>query len=177
VGLSPAGADFQAIVSAVLALKGEAATVAWLKGLKVNAKIYQDNGPIMKAINAGEIQTGVIYHYYWYKDQAESGANSKNVKLMYFGKKDPGAFLSISGAGVIKSSKHQPQAQRLVRYLNGPAGQQVLSDSKALEYPIGNGATANKVLKPLSELSPPTVQVGTLNGRKVVALMQQAGLL
>jgi iron(III) transport system substrate-binding protein len=177
VGLSPAGADFQAIVSAVLALKGEAATVAWLKGLKVNAKIYQDNGPIMKAINAGEIQTGVIYHYYWYKDQAESGANSKNVKLMYFGKKDPGAFLSISGAGVIKSSKHQSQAQQLVRYLNGPAGQQVLSDSKALEYPIGNGATANKVLKPLSELSPPTVQVGTLNGRKVVALMQQAGLL
>jgi len=177
VGLSPAGADFQAIVSAVLALKGEPATVAWLKGLKSNAKIYQDNGPIMKAINAGEIQSGVIYHYYWFKDQAESGANSNNVKLMYFGKKDPGAFLSISGAGVIKSSKHQAQAQQLVRYLNGPAGQQVLSDSKAMEYPIGNGATANKVLKPLSELNQPTVQVGTLNGRKVVALMQQAGLL
>ena len=47
----------------------------------------------------------------------------------------------------------------------------------ALEYPIGNGATANKVLKPLSELSPPTVDVTTLNGPKVVELMQQAGLL
>src|SRR5665811_1348146 len=40
VGISPAGADFQAIVSAVLSLKGEPATAAWLKGLKDNAKVY-----------------------------------------------------------------------------------------------------------------------------------------
>ena len=177
VGISPAGADFQAIVSAVLALKGEPATVAWLKGLKDNTKVYQGNGAVMKAVNAGEIQSGVIYHYYWYKDQAESGANSNNVKQLYFGNKDPGAFLSISGAGVIKSSRHQTEAQQLVKYLNGPAGQKVLADSKALEYPIGNGAAANKALKPLSELSPPTVDPGTLNGPKVVELMQQAGLL
>ena len=177
MGISPAGADFQAIVSAVLALKGETATAAWLKGLKENTKVYQGNGAVMKAVNAGEISSGVIYHYYWYKDQAESGANSNKVKLQYFGNQDPGAFLSISGAGVIKSSKHQAEAQQLVKYLNSPAGQRVLADSKALEYPIGNGATANKVLKPLGELSPPTVDVTTLNGPKVVELMQQAGLL
>jgi iron(III) transport system substrate-binding protein len=177
VGISPAGADFQAIVSGVLALKGEPATVAWLKGLKDNTKVYDGNSAVMKAVNAGEVQSGVIYHYYWYKDQAESGANSKNVKQHYFGNQDPGAFLSISGAGVIKSSKHQAEAQQLVKYLNGPAGQKVLADSKALEYPIGNGAVANQVLKPLSELTPPTVQVSDLNGPKVVELMQQAGLL
>ena len=177
VGISPAGADFQAIVSAVLALKGEPATLGWLKGLKDNAKVYSGNSAVMKAVNAGEIQSGVIYHYYWYKDQAESGANSNNVKQRYFGNQDPGAFLSISGAGVLKSSKHQAQAQQLVAYLNGAAGQKVLADSKALEYPIGKGAAANKVLKPLTELSPPVVEVATLNGPKVVELMQQAGLL
>ncbi len=177
VGISPAGADFQAIVSAVLSLKGEPATVSWLKGLKDNTKVYQGNSAVLKAVNAGEVQSGVIYHYYWYKDQAESGANSKNVRQLFFGNQDPGAFLSISGAGVIKSSKHQAEAQQLVTYLNSPAGQQVLADSKALEYPIGNGAIANKALKPLSELSPPTVDVTTLNGPKVVELMQRAGLL
>ncbi|MDQ1537099.1 MAG: iron(III) transport system substrate-binding protein [Actinomycetota bacterium] len=177
LGISPAGADFQAIVSAVLALKGEPATVAWLKGIKANAKVYQDNGPVMKAVNDGEIQAGVIYHYYWYKDQAESGANSKNVKLFFFGKKDPGAFLSISGAGVIKSSKHPVEAQQLVKYLNSPAGQRILAASEALEYPIGKGAVANKALKPLSELDPPTVAVSQLDGPKVVSLMQQSGLL
>ncbi len=177
VGISPAGADFQAIVSAVLALRGEPATAAWLKGLKDNAKVYQGNSAVMKAVNAGEISSGVIYHYYWYKDQAESGANSKNVELLYFGNQDPGAFLSISGAAVLRSSEKQAQAQQLVKYLNGAAGQKVLADSKALEYPIGVGASANKVLKPLSELSPPTVELTTLNGPKVVELMQQAGLL
>ena len=177
LGISPAGADFQAIVSAVLELKGEAATAAWLKGLKDNVKVYSGNSAVMKAVNAGEIQGGVIYHYYWYKDQAESGANSKNVKQLFFGNKDPGAFLSISGAGVMKSSKKQAEAQQLVKYLNGPAGQKVLANSKALEYPIGNGATASKVLKPLSELSPPAVDPAKLNGPKVVDLMQTAGLL
>jgi iron(III) transport system substrate-binding protein len=177
VGVAAAGADFQAIVSAVLALKGESATAAWLKGLKDNAKVYQGNGAIMKAVNAGDIQSGVIYHYYWYKDQAESGANSNNVKLMFFGKQDAGAFLSISGAGVIKSSKHQAEAQQFVAYLNSAAGQKVLADSKALEYPIGTGAPANKALKPLTELSPPAVDVASLNGPKVVQMMQQAGLL
>jgi len=177
VGISAAGADFQAIVSAVLALKGEAATTAWLRGLKDNTKIYQGNGAVMKAVNAGEVSSGVIYHYYWYKDQAESGANSNNVKQLFFGNRDPGAFLSISGAGVIKSSKQQAEAQQFVAYLNSPRGQKILADSKALEYPIGNGAAANKVLKPLAELSPPTVDLTTLNGPKVVEMMQQAGLL
>ena len=33
---SPSGADFQAIVGALLELKGEAATAAWLKAMKAN---------------------------------------------------------------------------------------------------------------------------------------------
>jgi iron(III) transport system substrate-binding protein len=34
---SPTGADFQAIVSALLELKGEAATLAWLQAMKTNS--------------------------------------------------------------------------------------------------------------------------------------------
>ena len=42
-GAAPAGADFQAIVAALLQLKGEDATKAWLKGLKDNATPYKGN--------------------------------------------------------------------------------------------------------------------------------------
>ena len=52
---SPSGADFQAIVSALLALKGEAATEAWLAGMKTNSTAYQGNRTVMAAVNAGEI--------------------------------------------------------------------------------------------------------------------------
>ncbi len=176
-GISAGGADFQAIVSGVLSLKGEVATAAWLSGLKTNAKLYEGNSTVMKAVNSGEIDGGVIYHYYWYKDQAESGANSNAVKLQYFGKQDPGAFVSVSGAGVLKSSKNQALAQQFVQYLNGPQGQQVLAGSGALEYAIANGAASAAALKPLDQLDPPNVDVAQLNGAKVVELMQQAGLL
>jgi iron(III) transport system substrate-binding protein len=177
VGIAPSGADFQAIVSAVVAVEGAAKAETWLQGLKTNAKIYRNNVAILSAVNSGEIKTGIIYHYYWYQDQAESGANSKNVQLEFFGKKDPGAFLSTSGAGVLKSSKHLADAQKLVNYLTGKQGQQALVDSNALEYPVGNGVAANPKLKPLSTLDPPSIDIGVLNGDQVVTLMQQAGLL
>lgn len=176
-GVAAAGADFQAIVSAVLDLKGEGETAQWLAGLKANAKVYRGNGAVMKAVNAGEIDAGVIYHYYWYKDQAEAGANSGNTQLKFFGAKDPGAFVSVSGAGVLKASDNQADAQKLVQYLTGKAGQEILSGSDALEYSIASGVAANAALKPLAELDPPTIDVAKLNGPKVVELMQDAGLL
>jgi iron(III) transport system substrate-binding protein len=177
IGIAAAGADFQAIVSAVLDVKGEAATQQWLAGLKANAKIYQSNSAVLKAVNAGEIQAGVLYHYYWYKDRAESGANSANTQLQFFGNKDPGAFVSVSGAGVLKASRNQAQAQQLVKYLTSKNGQQILADSKSFEYAIGKDVTPNSTLKPLSQLDPPTVDMTKLNGPKVVEMMQKAGLL
>jgi iron(III) transport system substrate-binding protein len=177
VGFSPSGADFQAIVSAVLKQEGAAKTEAWLKGLKTNGKIYDGNSTVMKAVNSGEIQVGVIYHYYWFKDQAESGANSNHVQLKYFGHQDPGAFFSISGAGVLKASKHQQEAQEFVAYLPSPAGQKILAESAAMEYPLNPKVAPNPKLKPINELDAPTIDPSTLNGPKVVELMQQAGLL
>src|SRR6476660_3351377 len=56
---SPSGADFQAIVSALLELKGEAATEAWLKGMKENSKPYKGNSTAMKAVNAGEVDSAL----------------------------------------------------------------------------------------------------------------------
>jgi iron(III) transport system substrate-binding protein len=176
-GYSPTGADFQAIVSAVLALEGEAKAKAWLEGLKRNAVAYQGNSKVMAAVNKGDVEGGVIYHYYWYQDQAESGADSKNTKLHFFGAQDPGAFTSVSGAGVLASSDSAPEAQQLVRFLTGKAGQQVLADSTALEYTVASGVPANPALRPLAELDAPVVDVDQLNSEQVVTLMSDAGIL
>ncbi|MHC8299123.1 iron ABC transporter substrate-binding protein [Pseudomonas sp. ZS1P83] len=174
---SPAGADFQAIVSAVLELKGEAATLEWLKAIKTNATVYRGNSSVLKAVNAGQIDSGVIYHYYSLVDQAKTGENSKNTKLYYFKHKDPGAFVSISGGGVLKSSKHQEEAQAFLKWITGKEGQEVLQTGKSFEYAVGLNAQSNPELVPLKELDAPVIDASKLNSKKAVELMTQAGLL
>ncbi|KAI2669167.1 iron ABC transporter substrate-binding protein [Pseudomonas sp. TNT3] len=174
---SPAGADFQAIVAAVLELKGEAATLEWLTAMKTNSTAYRGNSAVLKAVNAGQIDSGVIYHYYSFGDQAKTGENSKNTALHYFKHKDPGAFVSVSGGGVLASSKHQEQAQAFLQWITGKDGQEVLKTGKSFEYAVGTNAESNPKLVPLQQLDAPTVDASKLNSKKAVELMTQAGLL
>ena len=145
-GAAPGGADFQAIVSAVLELEGADATSAWLDGMQQNAEIYQNNIATMKAVNAGEVPGGVIYHYYWFRDQDGTQENSGNTELHYFGNQDPGAFVSVSGGGVLKSSAHQDEAQQFLAFLAGEAGQQILGEGYSFEYPVASDVAAKSPL-------------------------------
>jgi len=174
---SPSGADFQAIVSGLLALKGKPATEAWLAGMKTNATAYQGNTTVMKAVNAGEIPAGVIYHYYWFGDQAKTGENSKNVTLHYFKNEDPGAFVSVSGGGVLKSSKNAAAAQALLEFITDTEGQTILQTGTSFEYAIASGVAANKELVPLDQLDAPVIDPSKLDSKEVTDLMTQAGIL
>ncbi|AIA71958.1 iron(III)-binding periplasmic protein [Pectobacterium atrosepticum SCRI1043] len=174
---SPSGADFQAIVSAYLEQKGEKATQEWLKGMKENFTAYKGNSTVMKAVNAGQIDSGVIFHYYRFVDQAKTGENSNNTQLYYFKHKDPGAFVSISGGGVLASSKHAKDAQAFIKWITGKPGQEILRTNDAFEYAVGVNALSNDKLVPLKDLDAPKVDAAKLNSKKVVDLMTQAGLL
>jgi iron(III) transport system substrate-binding protein len=174
---SPGGADFQAIVAAILEQKGEAATLDWLKAMKTNFTAYRGNSSVLKAVNAGQIDSGVIYHYYSLVDQSKTGENSKNTALHYFKHKDPGAFVSISGGGVLASSQHKEQAQAFLKYVTGKEGQDTLKNGTSFEYAVGKNAQSNPKLVPLQQLDAPTVDASKLDSKKAVELMTQAGLL
>jgi iron(III) transport system substrate-binding protein len=174
---SPSGADFQAIVSALLELKGEDATAEWLKGMKDNFKAYKGNNTAMKAVNAGEVDAALIYHYYYYGDQAKTGENSNKVTPYFFKNQDPGAFVSISGGGVLKTSKNAAAAQAFLKFITGKKGQEVLQKGTSFEYAIASDVPANDKLVPLKELQAPTVDPAKLNSQKVTDLMTKAGLL
>ncbi|MBS1699219.1 MAG: iron ABC transporter substrate-binding protein [Actinobacteria bacterium] len=174
---SPSGADFQAIVSALVQLKGADAAEQWLKAMKTNSVAYKGNSTAMKAVNAGEVDGAIIYHYYWFGDQAATGENSKNVALHYFKNEDPGAFVSVSGGGVLKSSKHQAAAQKFLAFVTGTEGQKILQTGTSFEYPVGSGVAANPKLVPLKDLQAPVIDPATLNSKQVTDLMTEAGLL
>jgi iron(III) transport system substrate-binding protein len=174
---APEGADFQAIVSALLAIKGPATTLDWLKGMKANAIAYRSNSVALKAVNAGEVPGAIIYHYYFFGDRARTGENSNNTALHYFRHGDPGAFVSLSGGGVLASGKHQAEAQAFLRWLTGSHGQEILRSGNSFEYAVGVDAASNPALVPLADLQAPAVEPSSLNSKAVVDLMTQAGLL
>jgi iron(III) transport system substrate-binding protein len=177
ISFSPTGADFQAIVAAVLELEGEDATRAWLEGIKANGTVYDGNNVVLEAVDSGESEVGIVYHYYWERDRAENGDVSDNSEQYYFGDQDPGAFVSVSGAGILASSDMKSEAEQFVEFLVDEQGQQVLADSYALEYPLNPAVQLEPPVKPFSELQPPRVNVSDLDAKRVVELMTEIGFL
>lgn len=176
-GAAPAKADFQAIVSAVLETQGEDGARAWLEGMADNAIEYRNNIVTMKAVNAGEVPVGIIYHYYWYRDQDAAAEDSGNTKLHYFGNQDPGAFVSVSGGGVLGNAPHPEEAQQFLAFIAGEQGQRILGEGYSFEYPVASDVPANPALPPLADLDAPTIDPSTLNGPAVIDLMTEVGLL
>lgn len=176
-GAAPAGADFQAIVSALLELRGPEETGAWLAAMKRNSLAYRGNFEAMRGANVGEVEGALIYHYYYFGDRRGTGESSDKVALHYFGNKDPGAFVSVSGGGVLKSSDHPQLAQDFLAFVTGPKGQAILRDGTSFEYAIGSGIESHPDLPPLATLDYPKVDPSILNASEVVALMTAAGVM
>ncbi|MGV8856893.1 MAG: iron ABC transporter substrate-binding protein [Devosia sp.] len=174
---SPSGADFQAIVAAYLALNGEDATAAWLKGMKENTVVVRGNRAAMAAANNGEVDGALIYHYYWFGDQARTKESSGNIALHYFKHQDAGAFLSISGGGVLASSANKTAAQQFLKFVTGPEGQAVLRDGTSFEYAVGVDQASNSALPPIADLDAPKIDPSELDNIKASELMTAAGLL
>lgn len=177
VSFSPTGADFQAITAAVIELVGEDRARRWLQGLKTNATVYDNNLVVLEGVNSGKTATGIEYHYYWYRDKVENGDLSTDSALYFFGNKDPGAFLSVSGAGILDSSDNKGNAEKFLAFLMSKEGQQAIADSYALEYPLNPAVTLGPPVKPFDELDPPKVDVSSLDSEKAVNLLTEVGFL
>src|SRR3990170_3597344 len=72
VGIAPTNASFRAFVTAMRLSEGDEKTRQWLVDLKTNdPKEYEKNTPIVEAVAAGEIDLGLVNHYYLYLVKAE----------------------------------------------------------------------------------------------------------
>ena len=179
LAIAPSDGDFLPLVSAVLALKGEPATLAWLKGLRSNAQMFDDNEGVVAAVNRGSVAAGVINSYYWARLKTELGDKGMFSALHHFGNGDVGALINVCGAGSLKSSKNNEAAQKFLAYLVSERAQTLFaSNSITYEYPLRPGTTSSKLLKPFKELNPPALTVEKLGDNSQAArLLRAAGLL
>jgi iron(III) transport system substrate-binding protein len=145
--------------------------------MKTNFTPYQGNRAVMAGVNAGEIPGGVIYHYYWFGDQANTSENSQNVQLHFFKGEDPGAFVSVSGGGVLATSQNPTAAQAFLAFITGVDGQTILQTGDSFEYAIASDVAANPALPPLDTLEAPLVDPSALDSQQTTELMTAAGIL
>ena len=188
LAIAPGETDFQPIVTAYQHAYGTAATLTWLQKIDANAAghVYPDNETIANQVNRGGVAFGVVNQYYWYRLRAEIGSGNMHSKLAYFAAGDPGYVIDVSGAAVIKSSKHQADAQKFVAFLVSKQAQEILAtpgtepgkSSLSFEYPIASGVTTHAGEVPFAELQPYPITIAQLgDGSGAIALLRQAGLI
>jgi iron(III) transport system substrate-binding protein len=180
LAFAPGETDFQPVVTSVLHTYGKPETLKWLNGIKTNAgsHIYPDNEAISAAVNRGIVAFGVVNQYYWYRMRAEIGAARIHSRIAYFAPRDAGYVLDISGAAILKSSKHQAAAQSFLAFLVSEQGQEIIAHSISFEYPIASGVQTAQSETPFDELEPNPVDVGELGtGAQATALLRDVQLL
>jgi len=162
VGVAPTNASFQAFVTAMRLQRGEDAAREWLEAMRDNGvRFYEKNTPIVEAVASGEIDLGLVNHYYLYLVREEQpGAPIANHFLPG---DDPGALVSAAGVGVLENADSREDAERFVEFLLSAEGQRFYTEqAEEAEYPLVAGVPAKEGLPPLASLGGPDIDYSTL---------------
>jgi iron(III) transport system substrate-binding protein len=179
VGIAPTNASFQAFVTAMRLSAGEDRTRQWLEDLKENEpKTYEKNTPIVEATAAGEVDVGLVNHYYLALVKAEQP--DAPIANHFFEAGDPGALVSVAGAGVLESSDQAGDAEAFLAFLLSDDAQRFYTeDAEETEYPLVDGIPPAAGLPPLDELAGPDVDLTTFGPEleATVELLRETGYL
>jgi iron(III) transport system substrate-binding protein len=160
IGIAPTNASFQAFVTAMRLTLGDDKTREWLEGLKANEpQLYERNTPIVEAAAAGEIELGLVNHYYLYLVKEELGEDAP-VANKFLPGDDPGALVSVAGVGILESTDQREEAERFVEFLLSDESQRFYVEEAAeAEFPLVDGVEPKEGLPSLDELQGPDVRL------------------
>ena len=153
---NPRAAAFLELVIAVEKTVGREAATTWLAGMKANGKAFPKNTAMVLAVDRDEVPLAINADNYWLAVAQERGADTLNARVHYIGHKDPGALITVSGAGIPLHAPHPVNAQAFLAYLVSEEGQKVLAAS-AGDVPLRPGVTSPVALKPFDDLDPSPV--------------------
>ena len=177
LGWAPTNGSFLTMVTGMRKLWGEERTRAWIEGMVANeASIYPKNTPQVAAAASGEIDVGLVNHYYLYRFLAEEGEAfpARNYHPTAGG---PGALVMVSGVGVLATAENGENARRFVDFLLSTVAQQYFA-SQTFEYPLVDGVLTNRLLTPLDEINRPDLALADLTDLAgTTAVLRSAGAL
>ncbi len=179
VGIAPTNASFQAFVTAMRLSAGDERTRQWLEDLQANdPKTYEKNTPIVEAVAAGEVDVGLVNHYYLYLVREEQPDAA--IANHFFEAGDPGALVSVAGAGVLASSDQADDANAFAEFLLSDDAQRFyVEEAEEAEYPLVAGIDPVEGLPPLDELAGPDVNLTSFGPEleRTVEMLRETGYL
>jgi iron(III) transport system substrate-binding protein len=160
---------------------GNDVATQWLSDMVDNdARYYPNNVAIVEAAARGEIDVGLVNHYYNYRLAADAeAAGQEHLAANYdFSDEDIGSLLVITAATMTTSVSDRGAAQDLIAYLLSPSVQQYFTRN-TYEYPLAGGVEPNPVLPPLAALSIGSVDFDALGGgfETTEEIIQSSGIL
>ena len=162
VAVAPTNGSFQDFVTAMHGVHGDETTRAWLEGLVANdVRTYANNTAIVEAVAGGEVEMGLVNHYYNYQLLAEDP--SAPTENYVFPNGDIGSLLIVTGAGIVETAPNPELGSRLVDFLLEAEAQTFFSN-ETFEYPLAAGVEPAIDLPPLDTLDIPAFDLHGLGG-------------
>ena len=160
---------------------GNEVATQWLSDMVDNdARYYPNNVAIVEAAARGEIDVGLVNHYYNYRLAADAeAAGREHLAANYdLSDEDIGSLLVITAATMTTNVSDREAAQSLISYLLSPPVQRFFTRN-TYEYPLAGDVEPNPVLPPLSALSIGSVDFDALGGgfETTEEIIQSSGIL
>lgn len=176
VGWAPANASLQAYVTALRAEEGEDVAREWLEGMVANdAQAFPSNVPVRDAVASGEIDVGLLNHYYVAQAVAEQGPDYP-VKL-HFPPEDLGSLINVAGVGMLASSDRKDEVLGFIEFMLSRPAQRYFAESSK-EYPLAASAETDPALVPLTRIPAPEIDLAeTSDLEATLELMRETGAL
>ncbi len=177
VGWAPTNASFQAMVTAMRKLWGEEETRAWLEGMVANGTVaYEGNSPIVEAVGAGEIEVGLVNHYYLYRFLAEQG-DAFPARNYFQPGGGPGSLVMVAGVGRLATGPNEANALTFIDYLVSTEAQGYFT-KETNEYPVVDTVAPPAGLAPIEELNKADIAMTALDDLQgTTQLLQEVGVL
>lgn len=177
IGWAPANGSFQAFVTAMRVVHGEDTTREWLEGMLANGVTeFPNNSSIVEAVGRGEVELGLVNHYYLLRFKAEDpGFPAENLFL----KDDVAGLVNTAGAGILTTTDQPSAAEQLITWMLGDEAQAYFGTfTDELEYPLALGQEASPELPSLASLNPPDVDLSDLADLEgTLVLLREVGAL
>ena len=177
IGWPPTNASFRIMVTAMRHLWGEDETREWLEGMLANdVKVFPKNTPIVDAAGKGEVDVGLVNHYYLHRFLAEHG-DEFGARNLFLKDGGPGSLVMVAGAGILNTSPNPENAEAFARFLVSGVAQQYFAAS-TYEYPLIEGVKTHRLLPPIESLNGPGIDFALLDDLAgTEALLRDTGVI